>query len=209
MHLQNFEVHDVCKKARDEKKLRGFTVTCYFGFTKATMFAILVGTMMPAAGSVRGPACGTHALPPVLSVCCRGAGLGLQAQARACCRVESREGSFGFERKPFARARGGRREAGRYAAPPVSRGRGSSTLCGFVPLPRRRELCGRQRRGQLISQPIDELRVCCVCVSCVFRVCRRGAAPIRSRGRRWPQLRLWCQRVLARHRLVLHLWPVR
>jgi len=71
------EVHDVCKKARDEKKLRGFTVTCYFGFTKATMFANLVGTMMPAAGSVRGPACGTHALPPVLSVCRRGAGLRL------------------------------------------------------------------------------------------------------------------------------------
>jgi hypothetical protein len=193
------------------------------GFTKATMFAILVGTMMPAAGSVRGPACGTHALPPILSARRRGAGRwGAGAgRRRGAGRWGAGAGlrlrpsgvksgvSASSESRLRARARGGRREAGRYAAPPVSRGRGSSTLCGLVPLPRRRELWGRQRRGQLLSRPIDELRVCCVCASCVFRACRRGAAPIRSRGRRRPQLRLWRQRVLAWHRLVLHLWPVR
>ena len=71
-------------------------------------------------------------------------------------------------------AQGRRRDAtgpyGGCAAPPVSRGGGRSARCGSVPLPRRRELWGSHRRGQLLPGQLTSsciacvLRVCCVCV---------------------------------------------
>jgi hypothetical protein len=90
----------------------------------------------------------------------------------------SKEWSFGFERKPFARAReaGGER---RDATPRLpSRGAGAAApSVGWCPCPAVASCgvasgAGSCFHGQLTS---------CVCAACVFRACRRGAAPIRSR----------------------------
>ncbi len=87
---------------------------------------------------------------------------GVQARAAELEIVE-----FRLPRKLFLRVREAEGVRRHYAAPHVSRGSGSSAICGLVSLPRRRELWGPQWRGQLLPRPVDELcllRMCFVCV---------------------------------------------